>query len=87
MSLHKVQYVALVWILLVLGAVIASAPLAWKALQRPQPEKILGWVIIIVILSIPPLILLALTIDNTARNRDVSKWLHNNYKEHKEPLR
>ena len=70
---------ALVWILVTIGGILASAPIAWRTLMEgAEPTRnefiVMAWTALMTILSLPAGIILAYIRCETRHERGVSKW-------------
>ena len=80
--LHKaVEWLAVIYILVTIGALVASGPLAWRMLTSgEEPElQVLGWVALLTILSLPIGLILLYLRSEDKNEEEVRKWIPDQY--------
>lgn len=81
---RAIQWVAAVYLLMIIGALAASTPSAWRTLTHSEdPEaKTVAWAAILAVLSLPVLIILAHARSQDLKDRDITKWLPEDLRPH-----
>lgn len=81
MSLARktLYWIALVWVLVTIGGLLASAPTAWRTLmEEEEPTRtesiVMAWTALMTITSLPAGIVLAYVRSETRHEREVSIW-------------
>lgn len=74
------EWFSIGWIIVAVGALLASAPIAWRVLMTGTMPKgseatVLAWVAMLLILSIPAGIAIVLCRSRIRSDQEFSKWI------------
>ncbi len=76
---ETLYWTALIWILVTIAGLLASAPIAWRTLMEgvdPTRKEsiVMAWVAVMAILSIPAFVILEYVRSETRHQKEVSLW-------------